>query len=228
MLEFVKGKLAMPLALMLVFALSRIPGMLPQNFSAAYALAFCAGVYFSGRMAWWLPLGTLVLTDAGLDLYYKFYLGLPVFAPGVLRYQIVNYIAYAVLIWLGRRFKPNHSFTGLLGGGILGALLFYLITNTASWFFNPFGNPEYTKTLTGWLIALTRGTSGWPQTWEFFRNTLISGGLFTGLFVGAMKMTAASESKREKEAPEEAEAEPEAAEAPEEAKARGISRNVAL
>src|SRR4051794_17537120 len=68
--NFVKGKLALPIALMIVFALSRIPGMLPQNFSAAYALAFCAGVYFSGGMAWWLPLGALVITDIGLDLYY--------------------------------------------------------------------------------------------------------------------------------------------------------------
>src|SRR5215475_492049 len=68
----VKGKLALPLALMIVFALSRIPGMLPHNFSAAYALAFCAGVYFAGRMAWWLPLATLLITDIGLDLYYRF------------------------------------------------------------------------------------------------------------------------------------------------------------
>jgi hypothetical protein len=195
-LSFVKGKLALPLALMVVFALSRIPGMLPQNFSAAYALAFCAGVYFSGRMAWWLPLGTLLLTDIALDIYY---LGLGWDVFKTLRDQAFNYIAYAFLIWFGRRFKPRTSFVGLLGGGILGALVFYIVTNTASWFFNPFGNPEYTRNLTGLLIALTKGTGGWPQTWEFFRNTLMSGGLFTGLFVGAMKLNEAAESAQEKE-----------------------------
>ncbi len=219
MLGIVKGKLALPLALMVVFALSRIPGMLPQNFSAAYALAFCAGVYFTGRMAWWLPLTTLLVTDVGLNLYYRFYLGLHVFDLAVLKYQLFNYVSYGVLIWLGRRFKPHTSFIGLLGGGILGALLFYFITNTASWLFNPFGNPEYTKTLIGWLTALTKGTAGWPQTWEFFRNTLLSGGLFTGLFVGAMKMTEAGESQREKELGEEPEEEPETDEAAEEASA---------
>jgi len=198
-----KGKLVLPLALMVVFALSRVPGMLPQNFSAAYALAFCAGVYFAGRMAWWLPLTTLLITDIGLDLYYYFYLGWQVFEWPKLEYQLFNYVAYGCLIWLGRRFKPNASFLGLLGGGILGAMLFYLITNTASWFFNPFANPEYTKSLIGWLTALTKGTAGWPQTWEFFRNTLLSGGIFTGLFVGAMKMTEASESAKEKETEEE-------------------------
>jgi hypothetical protein len=125
-----------------------------------------------------------------------------------------------VLIWLGRRFKPRSSFASLLGGGILGALLFYLITNTASWLFNPFANAEYTKDFVGWLTALITGTKGWPQTWEFFRNTLLSGGLFTGLFVAAMKLTADAESPAEKRAgvreeEPEAETEPD----PEEAKA---------
>lgn len=198
---------------MLVFALSRMPGMLPQNFSAAYALAFCAGVYFSGRTAWWLPLGVLLATDIGLNLYYWLALDLNVWETSVLKYQLCNYAAYLVLILLGRRFKPQSSFAALLGGGVLGALLFYLITNTASWLFNPFGNPEYTKTLAGWLVALTKGTGGWPQTWEFFRNTLLSGGLFTALFAGAMKI-AAAESPADKKAgarDEEPEGEPEEA-----------------
>ena len=70
--------------------------------------------------------------------------------------------------------------------------MFYLITNTASWLFNPFHNPEYTKTIAGWIIALTKGTGGYPPTWEFFRNTLLSGGLFTALFAAAAKLTAES------------------------------------
>jgi hypothetical protein len=220
MLGIVKSKIVMPIALMVVLALSRIPGMLPDNFSAVYALVFCAGVYFSGRMAWWLPLTTLLVTDIGLNCYYHFYVGYSVFGLPNLKEQLFNYVAYVALIWLGRRFKPQSSFLGLLGGGILGALLFYVITNTASWFFNPFGNPEYTKTFIGWLTALTKGTAGYPETWEFFRNTLLSGGLFTGLFVGAAKMVEASESAREKqpkEAPEE-EAPKEEEPAPDEAK----------
>lgn len=213
----VKGKLALPLALMVVFALSRIPGMMPENFSAAYALAFCAGVYFSGRLAWWLPLGTLLVTDIGLNVYY-YCLGWDVWDLPVLKYQLINYAAFVALIWLGRKFKPQSSFAALVGGGLLGALLFYFITNTASWLFNPFGNPEYSKNFLGWLTALTKGTAGWPETWQFFRNTLLSGGLFSALFVGAMKLSEAAESPQEKEAGAESE-EPKGEEAPEEAKA---------
>ncbi len=210
-----RAKHALPFVLMVVFALTRVPGVLPVNFSAVYGLLFCAGVYFSGRMAWWLPLATMAATDVGLGVYYHFTAGVGFFQP----YLLVNYVVYAVLIGLGRCFKPQSSWLTLLGGGVLGAILFYLLTNTAAWFFNPFGNPEYTKNLAGWIAALTQGTAGYPHTWEFFRNTLLSGGLFTGLFAGAMKLGEALD-RREQEAPEPPEeAEPAEAEQPENAKA---------
>lgn len=206
----------MPVLLILVFALTRIPGVMPPNFSAAYAFLFCAGVYFAGRAGWWVPLSVMVVTDLSLCAYYQWFRGVDAFQPHIL----VPYIGYAALIGLGRRFKPQASFLSLLGGGVLGAFLFYLITNTAAWFFNPFGNPEYTKDVAGWFIALTKGTAGYPTTLEFFRNTLASGGLFTGLFVGAMKLGQALEKEEEAAAEEEEAEEPAEGEAePEEAPA---------
>lgn len=183
---------------------------------------FCAGVFFVGRLSWWLLWGTVLISDLALNTYYWLALDYDVWKPANLSHLLFNYAAYGAIILLGKRFKPTASFMALLGGGILGAMLFYLITNTASWLINPFHNPEYSKTLMGWIIALTKGTSGWPQTWEFFRNTLLSGGLFTALFVAAAKLTATAESPADKVAgarePEESgEAEPEAK--PEEAKA---------
>ena len=192
----------LPYAFMVVAALSRWPGLFPQNFSAFYALAFCAGAFFPGLMKWWLPFGTLLVSDLCLDLYYL-HRGYSVFDLPLLKYQCLNYIAFGLLVLLGRAFNRRFSLLALLGGGLLGAVLFYLITNTASWFFNPFNNPEYTKDLAGWLIALTAGTKGYPPTLEFFRNTLMSGGLFTGLFAGAMKLTEAAEPAEEKEPKEQ-------------------------
>jgi hypothetical protein len=171
-----------------VFAITRWPGFMPQNFSAAYALAFCAGVYFPRKLAWGLPLGTLFLTDVAMNYWYYH-------APLVNGYMLPNYAVYAALIWLGQRFTRQASWFELMGGGILGALLFYFVTNTASWL----ADPAYAKTLAGWIQALTTGVPGWPHTWEFFRNTLMSGGLFTGLFVGAMKLTEAPQEKEETE-----------------------------
>ena len=179
-----KWNQALPVLLMVVFALTRWPGLMPLNFSAAYALAFCAGVYFPGRLAWSLPLGILVVSDVALNCYYYFALHIDSFQA----VQLVNYLSYVIIIALGRKFNARGAWWKLVGGGILGACWFYLVTNTASWFLNPFQNPEYTKSLSGWIVALTKGTAGYPATWEFFRNTLLSGGLFTGLFSGAIKL----------------------------------------
>lgn len=204
-----KSNIWLPIALMFAFALTRWPGLLWPNFSAAYALCFCAGVFLPRKLAWWLPLATMFATDVVLNVFY--------YQVGLFHIEVLfNYTAFAAIIWLGTRFKAvgKWAWLKIIGGGILSAVLFYLITNTCSWFFNPYNNREYVKTLVGWIIALTKGTEGYPQTWEFFRSTLLSGGLFTAFFVGAMKLGESAEAKeKEEEKSTDAEPEPEKAEA---------------
>jgi hypothetical protein len=180
---------------MVVLAVTRWPGIMPLNFSAVYAFVFCAGVFFPGRMAWWLPLSTLLATDVVLNLFYYH-------VPVLNGYLLVNYLVYAALILLGKQFKPKSSWVKLLSGGLMGAVLFYVVTNTFAWIYEP--TQPYPKTLAGWIQALTVGTSGWPETWKFFRNTLLSGGLFTGLFVGAMRLAERREPDSEEEEEEKA------------------------
>ena len=193
-----KNHIGLMILMLIVFAASRWPGAMPVNFSAAYALAFCAGLYFTPRMAWLLPLGTLAVTDLALNAYYGYW---PQW------YQLSNYLGYACLIGLGQWMSKKDHWAKLVGGGLVGACFFYLLTNTLAWLLNPFDNKEYTRDLTGWLLALTKGTGGFPPSWMFLRNTLLSGGLFTGLFVGAAKWIEATEEAEETEP--EPEAEPE-------------------
>lgn len=179
------SKIILPILFVLVFAISRIPGLLPPDFSAAYALAFCAGIYFRGAMAWWLPLGLMAGTDIALNVfcyhYYSFWTQL-----------LVNTACYAVLIGLGKGVGKGAPFWKLLSGGVLGALIFYVLTNTVSWL----TDTGYPKTIAGWIQALFTGLPGYPPSWEFFRNTLLSGGLFTALFVGAAKATEESPAEK--------------------------------
>jgi hypothetical protein len=184
--------------MVIVFALSRWPGLMPINFSAAYAIVFCAGVYFPGRWGGIIPLAVMALTDLVLKLL--FYRQVEFTAATFIAQEAPVLLAYAGLFGLGRFFGAKKSWWMLLGGGIIGAILFYIVTNTAAWLSLP-----YAKTIGGWLQAITTGFPGYPQTWEFFRNTLLSGGLFTGLFVGAMKATEESEETEteEEEKPEE-------------------------
>jgi len=217
-LPAVKSKILLPAVFIVVFAISRIPGLLPLNFSVVYAFVFCAGVFFPRQIVWWLPLVTILATDLGLNFYYQ-YKGYAVWEGPDLANLAFNYAAYAVLLLLGRGFKSCTSLLKLVGGGLLGAILFYLITNTASWFFNPFHNVEYTKTIAGWITALTMGIKGWPSTLDFFRNTLLSAGLFTALFAAAHKLTAESPADKTAGAREPEAAEGDHAAEPEEAKA---------
>ncbi len=177
-----KGKILLPAILVAVFGLSRIPGLMPPNFSVAYAFAFCAGAFLDGALAWWLPLGVMLATDAALNVFC--YHVAPLGAG-----MLVNYGSYAALIALGKGFGRKSRFLRLMLGGLLGAVLFYLLTNTAAWL----QDPAYAKTLLGWIQALTLGRPDWhPTTWEMFRNTFLSGGLFTALFAAAAKLTAES------------------------------------
>jgi len=199
-----KSNVWLAITLMVVFALTRWPGLLPQNFSAAYALAFCCGVFLPVRLAWWLPLTTLLMTNLVLN---RFFYHVAVWDW----YLVVTTGTFALLVWLGRRFKPNAAAWKLIGGGLLGAVLFYVVSNTAAWMYEP--TQPYPKTLAGWFQALTVGTSGWPETWKFFRSTLLSGGLFTGLFVAAMRLSSPAEA-RANESAEDTESEAESAEPP--------------
>ena len=200
-----KGKFILAIILVATFALSRIPDLLPPNFSVAYAFAFCAGVYFSGAWAWALPLGVMLATDVGLNVCYYH-------EPPFAFYLVLNYALYAALIGLGKWFGGKASLFKLVLGGLAGAVLFYVATNTLAWL----QDAAYTKTIAGWIQALTLGRPDWhPTTWEMFRNTLASGGLFTALFVASAKLTAESPAEKtagqrapEKEADAEHEAEP--------------------
>lgn len=208
-----KSKVILPVIFVMVFALSRMPGLMPPDFSAVYAFAFCGGVFFKGRLPWWMPLLVILATDLGLNCYYDHeHPEFHVWGWSNLAGLAFNYVAYAALIFLGRCFNPGSSLFKLVGGGLLGAILFYLISNSIAWLLSP----EYAKSVTGWIIALTKGMGGYPETWEFFRNTLLSGGLFTALFAAAEKAT--SESPADKNAGA-AEPEPEAEPQPGESQA---------
>ena len=76
-----KKNILWPVALIVVFALSRWPGLMPPNFSAAYAIVFCAGLYLPARLAWTVPLAVLVGSDLLISTFFypEFKFSLPAF-----------------------------------------------------------------------------------------------------------------------------------------------------
>ena len=181
---------------MLVFAASRWPGMLPQNFSAAHALLFCAAFWLPGWMGWVLPLATIIVTDILLNLFHY---SMPVMVPEL----VVNWMILALFVVLAKWLAKRRSYGRVFLGTLIGALLFSLVSNTVSWMVNP----AYAKTIVGWVQALTVGLPGFPPTWLFGLKSLLGTGLFTGLFAGAMKWSEAIDDAPEPETDDEEETE---------------------
>lgn len=193
-------KIWLPLLLMLIFAVSRWPGMLPQNFSAAHALLFCAAFWLPGWIGWVLPLATIIVTDILLNVFAY---DVTVLDPRLVTNWMILALFVVLAKWLARRRSYGRVFLGTL----FGALLFYLVSNSVSWMVNP----AYAKTIAGWVQALTVGLPGFPPTWVFGLKSLLGTGLFTGLFAGAMKLSEAMEATEpepEVEDTEEDEAKP--------------------
>jgi hypothetical protein len=160
-------------------AITRIPGVLPPNFSVVYALMFCSGIFFK-NVKWIYSIFTILITDVLLNIYYQYH-----GYNSSLLSLLPNYIGYGILIWMGSKLKPDDSFFKLISNSILGSIVFYFVTNTCSWI----SSPVYSNTVLGWVTALTIGTAGWPSTLEFYRNSILSTTIFTSLFVTSWKLT---------------------------------------
>src|SRR5579862_8545434 len=145
-------------------------GGLP-NFSPVAAIALCGGVFLAPGLAFPLPLAALFFSDLALH---------------------ARYIALGLAVALGWALRERAKAPAVLAAAVAGSLLFYVLTNTASWL----GSPRYAQSFAGWLQALTLGVPGYPPTWMFFRNTLLSDLLFTALFLACMAAPAFTVSPR--------------------------------
>jgi hypothetical protein len=150
-----------------------------SNFSPVMALAFCAGAYTRNRWMWVAPFAALVVSDLYIDRYYA----------SVYHYEwstagaVLRITCYAAALGIGVAVSRRRNWLNLLGGALAGSVLFYLVTNTASWH----SDLGYTQDAAGWWQAVTVGHPQYFPTLFFFRNTLASDLLFTGCFALAME-----------------------------------------
>jgi len=150
----------------------------PENFAPLAALALCGAFYFRKPWNWAGPLLALLISDAVLNLHYgqALFMLNTVAAAG----------AYLLIVELGRWVASRPSWGTWLGGALASSLVFYLVTNSASWW----TNVGYDKSPAGWWQALTVGLPGFPPTWTFLRASVISDLLFTALFVAGIEWSA--------------------------------------
>ena len=128
----------------------------------------------------------LLVSDVVLNVSYGFSL----FSPFV----VSHYIGFALVGALGWLLRNRASAKTILPASIAASVIFYVVTNAVSWLFDP----GYVKNFSGLIQALTVGLPQFSATpsWMFFRNSVVSDLLFTGLFILCFHWGRASESAR--------------------------------
>lgn len=147
---------------------SLFPESLP-NFSPLAALFFCGFLLAPGWRGFALPAGLYFLTyplPAMLQGRFDW------LAPAVL---LTALAAFALTFQLGRVWRPSGA-VAMLGGAVMAAVLFHLVTNGAAWL----GSPLYPKSPAGLWQSLWAGPVGSPvPSWLFLRNMAAANLLFT-------------------------------------------------
>ena len=154
-----------------VFGIYGVSHAWMPNFSPVAAIALCGGLLFPKRLSLIVPLAILFVSDVILNVH---------FGVALVTWEMaIRYFVLFGIACLGLRLATSKNVLWFLGGSIVASLAFYLVTNTVSWF----TAPEYAKTFAGWIQALTTGVPGYPPTWLFFRNSLLSDLIFTIVFL---------------------------------------------
>jgi hypothetical protein len=148
------------------------------NFSPLAAIALCGPLVFPRRVALLLPLAILLASDLVLNAHFG--------AALVTSEMLARYAALTFIALLGLRLRECRKVVTFLLASLAGSIGFYFITNTISWM----ADPVYAKTVAGWWQALTVGLPGYPPTWFFFCNSVLSDAAFTLTFLGCLALAA--------------------------------------
>ena len=149
------------------------------NFAPLAALALCGGMFLPHKLAAGVTFGAFLISDVALNLHYG--------QPVLNLYSLVLLLAFAAIFFGGWALRKRPSLGTAIGGTLAGVALFYIVTNTAAFFYDP----GYAKTFAGWLQALSVGLPGLPPTWVFGLRALAGNLVFALAFYLAVRPAAA-------------------------------------
>ena len=143
------------------------------NFQPLPALFLCSIVFLRGTKAWALPVIAWLVSNPIASMLQ----GYSPFASGGV---IVAFLALLLTGAMALPLRRSPSPLLVLGGGILAAVVFHLVTNVVIWA----TDPTYAASSTGLWQALWSGRpTDLMPTWVFFRNLAAANVLFTALFL---------------------------------------------
>ncbi len=136
------------------------------------AFACCGGAFLPKRLALWLPAAGLIISGVIVNALADW----PLFHPAAIVVAAAS-VAAAAAGSVVRSAKV--SLPVLVTVSLSSTVLFYLVSNTVSFFVDPF----YPRSFAGWVQCLTTGHPEFnPPTWVFGLRQLVADSAFTVLF----------------------------------------------
>ena len=150
------------------------------GYSPLMAFALCSGLFLPKKWAVAFPVACVVISGVVINSIY----GASLFHYAGLE----SAVCVAAVAVAGLLVKKKASLAVVLGTSILSTVLFYLVSNTVSFFMDP----GYTaKTLAGWVQCQTTGLPGFLPTWVFGLRQAAGDLGFTALFYAAFRSSIA-------------------------------------
>lgn len=145
----------------------------PANFAPIGAIAIFSGLYLPKKWALSLPLAAMFFSDLFIGLY-----AWPI--------MLSVYAGFVIMGLIGLLVRKNKKLSTILGGTILGGVIFYLLTNAAVWAFGSL----YPRTPAGLMQSYVMAI-------PFFRNSLLGDLFYTGVLVGAYEAVMLWQARRQ-------------------------------
>nr|WP_315420476.1 DUF6580 family putative transport protein [uncultured Pedobacter sp.] len=142
------------------------------NFSSIGAVALFGGVYFKDHLkAFAFPILSLFLSDfiLSITIFSKYSSGF------LYEGWYWTYIAFALMVLVGRVLLKNVSLVNLLASTLAIVLIHWIVSDIGVWL----DNPAYTQDLAGFWVCLVKAI---PFEIRFLEGTVIYGALLFGAF----------------------------------------------
>ncbi len=141
----------------------------PWNFSPVFGMLLFGGANLKKRDSLWFPVALLALSDIVLTTQ--------IYRMQLRWTQLLVWVAFAVVALIGRWLRNRLSVRTVLAASLAGPTAFFLISNFGVWL----GGGLYPPTGAGLLACYVAAL-------PFFRNSLLSSLLFTGVLFGAYEL----------------------------------------
>jgi len=133
----------------------------PHNFAPIGGIAIFSGLYLPKKWSISIPLAAMFISDLFIGFYdWKIILSV--------------YISFALMAGIGLMIRQNKTLVTVIGGTLLGSILFYIITNFTVWAFGTMYAHDLAGLFHCYYMAI-----------PFFRNSALGDMFYTGIFVGA-------------------------------------------